>query len=195
MIQVANNTGIPVIVRIPRLDDIPILVDFGADGIMVPVVTLERAKEAIERSKYKPIGNRSLFGSFRAHRISGLSLKDYYQKANDHISLIVQIENLQGMSDIDEILNLEGVDIVTSGRNDISQSLGFPYDASHPKVLEFEDIVIKKSLHYGKIPAMDVQTKNDLIAMKAKGVHMVFSGRDEKFLLNAIRNNLMSLKE
>ena len=194
LIRIANLAGIPIIVRIARLDDIPFFINFGADGIMIPDATLERTKEAIERVKYAPVGQRAMNGSSRALQVSGLSFKEFHKQANDSISLTVQIENLQGMAEIDEILALEGVDLVGSGRQDVSQALGFPGEPNHPKVYEFEDTVIKKALQFGKIPVMVANNKEERDKYMKKGVNVLIAGRDQNFLSDGMRNLVQALR-
>jgi 4-hydroxy-2-oxoheptanedioate aldolase len=193
MIRTANNLEIPLVIRISRMEDISTLINFGADGIMIPDCTFERAKEAVERIKYAPVGMRSMFATSRSMRVSGLSFKEYHKQANDHVTLLVQIEGKRGMADLDKILTLEGVDMVCTGRYDISQSLGVFCEADHPKVDEFEDIVIKKTLQAGKIPFLGGSEKEAQEILSKQDVRMVIVSRDTAILTSgfaAIVKNL-----
>ena len=194
MIRTANNIGLPVFVRISHMEDISMLINFGADGITIPDCTLARAKEAVELIKYAPVGNRSMFGSARAIRVSGLPFKQYYAEANSCVSVAVQIEEQQGMDEIDDILALEAIDIVGSGRNDISQAVGVPCEVTHPKVLAFEDIVIQKALKHGKIPLMIASDKKSRDEMVRKGVRALMVRRDESFMLEGMRVAVKELR-
>ena len=194
MIRVANILDIPVIVRISRMEDISILVSCGADGIMIPDGTLARAKEVIHRAKYAPIGKRSVASGCRAVSVSDLSFKEYHQKANKYISVIIQIEDPQGMAEIDDILKLEGVDMIGSGRSDISQIMGVPGEKQHPKVIEFEDTIIKKTLESGKIPMLHVSDKTDCDVLMQKGVFAMVYGSDEDFLQKAMHSAVQKMK-
>jgi 4-hydroxy-2-oxoheptanedioate aldolase len=195
MIRTANNMDIPIIIRISRMEDISTLINTGSDGIMIPDCTFERAKEAVERMKYAPVGKRSMFATNRAMRVSGLGFKDYHKQANDHIVLVVQIEGQEGMADLDKIIALEGVDLVSTGRYDISQSLGVPCEADHPKVDEFEDIVIKKAFQGGKIPILGAGNEKEArdIFSKQK-VPLLIVSRDIAFLMNGMSALVKSLK-
>ena len=194
MIRVANIIDIPVIVRISRLEDISMLLSHGANGIMIPDGSLARVKEVIHRAKYVPIGKRSMASESRAVRTSGLSFKEYHQKANAHVSVVVQIEDHQGLAELDEILKLEGVDIIGSGRSDIAQVLGVPGEISHPKVIEFEDTIIKKTLEHGKIPMLQVSDTKDRDALLKKGVYVQVFSKDDSFLQKAMRSAVREFK-
>jgi 4-hydroxy-2-oxoheptanedioate aldolase len=194
MIMVANNLQIPLIIRISRMEDISTLINFGVDGIMIPDCTFKRAKEAVERIKYAPVGMRSMFGSSRAMRISGLSFKEYHRQANDRIALIVQIEGLPGMEDIDRILAMEGIDMISTGRYDISQSIGFPCEFDHPKVDEFENIVVQKTLAAGKIPVLGGTENEARDVFSRQEVRMMIVSRDTAVLTKGFNSIVRNLK-
>ena len=196
MIATANNIGIPIIVRISRLEDITMFVSCGADGIMIPDGTYERALETVERAKYAPLGKRSVASSSRAVRISGLGFKEYHKQANKHVSVVVQIEDPRGMADIDKILSLEGVDLVGSGRADIAQALGVPGEPGHPKVDEFEDTIIKKALEYKKLPILMVNANRAAQEkLLKKGVNVMVVSQDFEFMFNGMQAIVQEMKQ
>jgi 2-keto-3-deoxy-L-rhamnonate aldolase RhmA len=195
MIRTANNMDIPMLIRVSRMEDISMLVSTGAFGIMIPDCNYERAKEAVERIKYAPIGNRSMFAGSRAMRTLGFDFKQYYKQANDYVSLFIQIESKEGMDDLDKILALEGVDFVCTGRNDISQSLGVAPDANNQKVLDFEDIVVKKTIKAGKIPFLGAQDEQEACEILAEqDVRILIVSRDIPLLMSGFSMLVKKLK-
>jgi 4-hydroxy-2-oxoheptanedioate aldolase len=195
MIRTANNIEIPIFVRISRMEDISTLINTGANGIMIPECTFKRAQEAVERIKYAPVGKRSMFGLSRAMHVAGLDFKQYYKHANNQIALIVQIEGQEGMADLGRILTLQGVDLISTGRLDISQSLGVPGEANHPIVDEFENKVVLKTLQAGKnliLGASSEKEAQDILAND--NVRMVIISRDIVLLTNGMRNLVKNFK-
>jgi 4-hydroxy-2-oxoheptanedioate aldolase len=187
IIRTANNIKIPIFVRISRMEDISTFINTGANGIMIPECTYERAQEAVARIKYAPAGRRSMFGLSRAMLSAGLDFKEYYNLANDRIALIVQIEGQDGMADIDRILTLKGVDLISTGRLDISQSIGMPGEANHPMVDKFENEVISKALHAGKELILGANTEKDAKNILVKNnVRMLIVSRDIVLLTNGM---------
>jgi 2-dehydro-3-deoxyglucarate aldolase/4-hydroxy-2-oxoheptanedioate aldolase len=177
------------------MEDISMLISTGAFGIMIPDCNYERAKEAVERIKYAPIGNRSMFAGCRVMRAAGLDFKEYYKQANDQASLFIQIESKEGMEDLDKILALEGVDFVCTGRNDISQSLRVAPDANNQKVLDFEDIVVKKTIKAGKIPFLGAQNEQEAHEILARqDVRILIISRDIPLLMSGFSLFVKSLK-
>ena len=57
--------------------------------------------------------------------------------ANEQIAVIVQIEHVKGAQDIENILDVEGVDAVLIGPYDLSGSLGKPGQIDDPEVQRY----------------------------------------------------------
>jgi 4-hydroxy-2-oxoheptanedioate aldolase len=109
------------------------LLDLGAQSILVPMVnTAEEARAAVSAVTYPPEGIRGVSGLTRATRFA--SIPGYHKAARSEIALIVQIETLQAMDAIEEICSVPGVDAVFVGPADLAAALGYPGEASHPKV-------------------------------------------------------------
>src|SRR5579859_5385838 len=99
------------LVRIPENRPMWIekVLDMGCDGIIVPSVnTALEAKQAVAAAKYPPIGERSV-GIARAHGY-GMAFDEYVASANDRVSVLIQIEHIKGVENLEEILNVEGID-------------------------------------------------------------------------------------
>ena len=99
------------------------LLDFGAMGIICPMVnTPEDAQHFVNACRYSPQGKRS-FGPIRASVIHGA---EYHQHANDSILTIAMIETKQGLDNLDAILDIDTLDGIFVGPNDLSIDLGHP---------------------------------------------------------------------
>ena len=122
MMQAMNGSNCTPIVR-PQWNDMVIIkriLDIGAHGVLVPWVnTKEEAEYAVSACKYPPKGLRG-WGPRRA----GLFDPDYLQTANDEILVIVQIETKEAVSNVDDILSVEGIDACFIGPYDLSLSFG-----------------------------------------------------------------------
>jgi 2-keto-3-deoxy-L-rhamnonate aldolase RhmA len=195
MIRTANNVGLLIMVRVARLEDLDMILNFGADGIVVPDCnTVERAKEAISRIKYYPIGARAMYSGARAVRNLDMSFPEYCKVANDRVMLNIQVEDIKAMEYIDEMLSLEGIDMVSSGRGDISQSLGVPGHTDDPRIDEMESALIKKSHEYGKIPVMLTTSKAKVDDYIKQGLRMITVGKDEGLLFTAMKDCVKKMR-
>jgi 4-hydroxy-2-oxoheptanedioate aldolase len=110
--------------------------DTGAHGVMVPVVsTSAGAEEAVRAVKYPPRGERGLAGT-RASRW-GLEegLAAYVERANRETLVVLHIETAEAVEAIDELVAIDGVDVLYLGPIDLSQSLGHTGEPNHPAVV------------------------------------------------------------
>lgn len=191
MFDRARILGIPCQIRVNSIEDINCYLSLGASAIMVPhVESREQAQAAIDMVKYAPIGDRGMSGGVRAVRFGQISRAEYLQTANERIDLIVQIESKRGIEHIDEILSLEGIDMVATGKADLSQSFGVPGQKAHPDVLAAEAFIIKKALEYQKIPTLVAENAARASELREMGVHCYLTGHDESIAFKAIKKHL-----
>jgi 4-hydroxy-2-oxoheptanedioate aldolase len=110
--------------------------DVGAKGVQIPQVqSAEQAREVIRAAKYFPQGERGVCRFVRAANYSSIPRDDYFRQANEAL-VILQVEGKQVLNHLDEILGVEGLDVLFIGPYDLSQSLGVPGQVSHPTVIE-----------------------------------------------------------
>ncbi|MEJ7653757.1 MAG: aldolase/citrate lyase family protein [Chloroflexia bacterium] len=98
----AAMAGTPVapMVRIPwnTPEHFKRVLDAGAWGVVVPMVnSREEAERAVEAVRYPPLGARSVGGSRHALSCEAAPKEDY-ERANDELLLVVQIEHIQPLS-------------------------------------------------------------------------------------------------
>jgi 2-keto-3-deoxy-L-rhamnonate aldolase RhmA len=151
IIAACQNGGTLCLPRIAshNMEMIKRLLDSGADGIIVPMVsTNEEVKQLVSWVKYPPTGKRS-FGVSRAQGY-GFDFDEYTSTWNDVSSLIVQIETAKGVENIKDILSNDEVDAAMIGPYDLSGSLGVPGQIDHPLVNEAAKEVIKACADYDK---------------------------------------------
>lgn len=125
-------------VRVPRLDAAAIgaALDSGADGVLVPnIQTAEQAQQAVHAARFHPHGARGVCRYVRAAEFGAMPGAEYFPNANQ-AKLACQIEGRQAVDQLDEILKVEGIDILFIGPYDLSQSLGCPGEVDSPQVLE-----------------------------------------------------------
>jgi 2-keto-3-deoxy-L-rhamnonate aldolase RhmA len=143
MVRVADLTGVTSIVRVPDNDPKLILrlLDMGAQGIQVPHVQgLEGARKAVNAVRYPPLGERGAAGSTRAAGYGSVPWSEHMRTSNEEILLIAMTEDLKGISEIEEIASLDGVDLISLGPTDLSAALGIT-DPKDPRLRQkFEEL-------------------------------------------------------
>jgi 4-hydroxy-2-oxoheptanedioate aldolase len=119
------DAGKTPLVRVPvgAHDQIKRALDFGAFGIVVPMVlTEEQARAAVSAMKYPPTGNRSVGGSIHSLNYDA-DPATYYERANDEILVILQCEHIETVRNADRIFSVPGVDVIFVGPNDLWASM------------------------------------------------------------------------
>jgi len=79
-----------------------------------------------------------------------------YVQAMDDAIVALMIEKTEAVDNLEEILSVEGIDMVQFGPGDYSLSLGYPGQRSHPKVKEAEIKTIKTALKMGIRPRLEI---------------------------------------
>lgn len=156
----------PAIVRLTSNDanQIKRVMDAGATGIMVPLVnSAADAEAAVRHTYYPPRGTRGV-GLARAQAY-GAGFKSYMDWLSNHAVVVVMIEHINAVNNIDEILDVEGVDAFIIGPYDLSASMGMPGEISHPDVQDAIARTLKAGLAHGK----------------TGGIHVVEPDRDELY--------------
>lgn len=142
----AQNRGVAPIVRVRANDEAEIqrALDLGSAGVQVPQVeTREDARAAVEAARFGPVGSRGLSQYVRAGDYWGSDT--YTDDQNERVLLVVQVEGKRGVDNIDEILDVEGIDAVFLGPYDLSQSLGIPGQVTHERVEALMEEVCKRA--------------------------------------------------
>ena len=125
--------------------------ELDATGIMVPhIMSLADAKDVVEKTRFFPLGRRPLDGGNADGAYCNISLQDYMEDANNSRFVIVQIEDPEPLSDIDEIAAIEGIDMLFFGPGDFSQSIGAPGQWDHPQLVSAQKRVVEACKKAGK---------------------------------------------
>lgn len=138
MITNAKLSGIECIVRLPNNErkDIIKLLDMGASGLLLPMTsTKEDIEKVVMYAKYPPLGKRGV-STMRAHTLyNPPKVLDYMEEANKKVKVFAQIETVDGVKNLESILNVEGVSGALIGPNDLSADYGCLGDDNAKEVL------------------------------------------------------------
>lgn len=79
----------------------------------------------------------------------------------------------EAILDIENILKVEGIDIIFIGPYDLSQSLELPGQISHPLVIEAMNNIVKRAREMGKIVGTFTDTPQAAEMWKKAGVQYI----------------------
>jgi 4-hydroxy-2-oxoheptanedioate aldolase len=127
-IAAVRQGGAAPLVRVPWGDFslVSRALDFGAEGIIAPMInTPADARALAGAAKFPPIGERS-WGPHRATTFAGLTDQSIYlREANDHIVTLAMIETRTALQNFDAIIETSGVDGFFLGPSDLSIALSY----------------------------------------------------------------------
>lgn len=147
--------GSSPVVRPPWNDMVMIkrCLDLGAQTLLIPYVqTAEEAAAAVASTRYPPEGVRGVAGSTRAAGYG--RIRDYLHVAHREICVLVQVETRKSIDNLDAICDVEGVDGVFIGPNDLAAGMGYRGNIAHPEVQDVIADSIKRILAKGKAPGI-----------------------------------------
>mgnify|MGYP000943717200 CR=1 FL=1 len=154
LVRAADLVGASTIVRVPENNPQQILryLDLGAHGVQVPhVKSRDDALRVVDASKYAPKGSRGMGGGRAAdYGLGPVTGEAYLQFANEHTWVSAMIEDREGIDNLDQILTVDGLDIIAIGPNDLAAALGHPGQMNHPDVQRTIDEIIAQAKAAGK---------------------------------------------
>ena len=198
MVVAAEAAGI---VPLLRTQENPYLIErglsVGCRGIMLPMCnTQEIAHQAINWAKYAPLGQRGLcMPRAVTYGVGGLTeMSQFFATENKETQLILQIESMEGVNNLDAILDLPGVDMVFAGPLDLSGSLGLPCQMDHPELEKVLERILQKA-KAKKIP-VGIAAADAALTKKrmAQGFDLITIASDAQFFANGAKTELDAVK-
>ena len=124
------------------------------------VNTKEEAEAMVRACKYAPLGDRSnagLRGDWGIN-VQEYSTKEKYREYldmyNDEVLIAPMIETQQAIDNIDEILSVDGIDVLLIGPSDLSIELGVSLDFEGSEYEKGLDIIAEACKRHGVVPGM-----------------------------------------
>lgn len=139
-------SGLLPVVRVGMLSEAEIarMLDLGLAGIQVPQInTVEQAEKAAKWSRFAPRGLRGVCRFVRAADFSLQARVEYFAQANE-IAVIGMLEGVAGIRNLNEILEVGGIDVLFIGPYDLSQALGVIGEVDNPVVLKEIEVIVSK---------------------------------------------------
>ncbi|KAH7882862.1 Pyruvate/Phosphoenolpyruvate kinase-like domain-containing protein [Phlebopus sp. FC_14] len=187
------------IVRIPATGtssgtswQIKYALDAGARGVLVPMVSSsEKAKEIVADSQFPPAGRRG-FGNPFTQSTWGTTAAEYLKSANEHITVMIQIENREGVANVEEIAAVEGIDVLFIGPYDLSLNLGFPPPSPdpHPEVEKVIQQILQAAHSKGKKCAIYCTSGRQSFKRAGEGFDMINVTSDSGAMTESLARNL-----
>ncbi len=186
-------TPTPALARVAGNDPIAIAqaLDSGVEGIVVPRVNSgAEAAAAVRAARFPPAGERGL-GPARATGY-GAEIASYFSRANDDLLLALQVETREAVDRLDELLAVDGADLLFVGPGDLGASLGIA-DPASPELRAIVTDVIERTRAAGRLTGVFAGTASAAAGWRAAGVDLVILGSDLMWLARGVGATLAEL--
>jgi 4-hydroxy-2-oxoheptanedioate aldolase len=186
-IAAIRQGGAAALVRIPlgAFDVASRVLDFGAEGIIAPMInTVDDAKAFVRAAKYPPLGERS-WGPTRAMTLAGLSdMKTYLRDANDNVVTLAMIETKTALANAEAIAATPGIDVLFVGPSDLSIGLtdGAELDPHSATVEQALDRIVAAARNAGKVAGLYCANAERAVACAKRGIRFMAVASDLAFL-------------
>jgi|SRR5579862_143810 len=198
-VAAVRQGGAAPIVRVP-LGDFALVsraLDFGAEGIIAPMInTPADARAFAAAAKFPPVGERS-WGPHRAMTLGGVTEQAVYlREANDHIVTLAMIETRTALQNFEAIIATPGIDGFFLGPSDLSIALseGKSVDPLSKDVDHELDRMIAGAQKAKKIPGAYCHSAERAAALAKRGVKFLAVSSDLAMLRAGAAAALKTLK-
>jgi 2-keto-3-deoxy-L-rhamnonate aldolase RhmA len=197
-IVAARGADLPTLVRAAAAtpEQIGRALDLGATGVIVPhVSSAAEARDVVRMSHFGP-GGRSYAGTHRAGGFGSLTMREHLAVAAERTTVVVQLEDPEGIAAAADIAAVEGVDAVFIGPSDLTVAMGHD-DTEHPEVLAAIAAGVAAARSVGGMVGALAGGPAALARLRSLGVTLLTAGSDQTFVqagATALRAQLDALE-
>jgi len=194
----ASGTGLVPMVRLAGCDCQAVgrYLDMGAEVIVVPnVVDAAQARRLARAMRYPPRGTRGFAAPAHRGARYGIDLEAHLKDPRGGCYLIVMIESRQGVQNIEEILEIEGVDGVFVGPSDLSADLGCAGDCASPLYAEALERIERAAVLRGKVLGTAPHSGHSIDALLARGHRVLLIGADMPLIRDAMQAQVAAARK
>tara|TARA_B100001750_G_scaffold26708_1_gene17667 strand:+ start:2094 stop:2921 length:828 start_codon:yes stop_codon:yes gene_type:complete len=193
-----NYSGVVPIVRvpIPASHYVTMYLDAGAQGVLAPYCeTVEQVKEVVAATKWRPLKGELAEKAVETGELPSPATKEYLENRNRNNVCIIGIESVPAISNLENILEVDGIDAVFVGPNDLSITLGIPDQYDHPDY----EAALREVISKCRAAETPVLIHHQTVALTQKwfreGARFVLYSSDARTLHNGYRDEFGRIKK
>ena len=189
LLRAMNGYPATPVVRVPVNDRVLIkqFLDLGAQNLLVPMVDTETdAEAAVAAVRYPPRGVRGV-GSALARASRWNAVDGYLSRAEESLSLTVQIESATAVDNAAAIAAVDGIDQVFVGPSDLAASMGLLGQQTHPEVTDAVARTFEAVRSAGKPVGVNAFDPDQAQKYLDTGASFVLVGADVGLMMNGAR--------
>ena len=193
-----NTSGVVPIVRIPIPDShyVTMAMDAGAQGVLAPYCeTVDQVQEVVAAAKWRPLKGEAVDRVVKNGEHVSAATKAYLEDRNRNSIAIIGIESVAAIQNLENILQVPGIDGIFVGPNDLSISLGVPDEYDRREYQDAVKRVIDTSESRGVAVLVHHQTPDLSTFWISQGARFVLHGTDRRALTEGFRSDFGKLRE
>jgi len=198
LLRTSEACGMATMIRVPGLEEgsIKKALDMGASAIKVPgISSVKEAKAAVSYSKFAPEGIRGACPFVRGNGY-GTNRFGCWEEQNKKTVVTILVEGIDGIKNLEEIIAIPGIDVISVGNFDLSLALGVPGQSNHPKVQQAALECARLCAKYGKSCSVQVISPSDAAQYRdAPGVSHFHTELPPTVIYQAFKNICDGIKE
>jgi len=169
--------------------------DIGVDGVMVPTVSSRaEAEAAVASFRYPPEGVRGVAVPVIRAADYGAGTAAYLAEGRHAAILICQIETAGAIDAIDEIVAVDGIDMLFVGPYDLSANLGHLGEPDHPEARRAIGKVEKAAKQAGRWLGTIETAERPGKALFSDGYQLVLGSADVAMLRESATRRIAAVR-
>lgn len=196
-VKAAILTNVTPIIRVSsnNAEAVGKALDIGAKGVQIPnIANAEDAQKAVNYAKFYPFGSRGVCRFVSAANFGELNKHQYFKNSNRNL-LILQVEGKEGMENLEEILEVDGYDMIFIGPYDLSQSIGKPGEIHSNEVKGLINRIAEIVKSKNKFLGTFTDTKEDLEYFKKQGFDYIAYSVDINIFIEKLKETTQAIKK
>lgn len=197
--RTTTHLGMVPAVRIAELtrSSIQVLLDGGVEVLILPDVKgTDDVSRFVELAKYPPLGRRGVSSTpaDRGYTIGAFTPQAIAQ-ANEASHLMALIESDEGYDALDDLLAIDGLDLVGVGLQDWAASLGLSGEAAMKELRPKAEHVLAAVAAADKIGVATVNARDDAQRYRELGARLLVLGVDISVKRAALAARINSVRQ
>lgn len=190
-------TGVCPILRVPDTDPYETIkgLDAGFHGVLVPYCeTADEVRAVVTAARHRPLKGAQHERVRDGQATLNEATARYLAQRNADKVIIIGIESIDAINNLDRILDVEGIDAIFIGPNDLSITLGIPDEFSNPTFIEAYQHIVDTAQKRG-IPAGGHLFNEELVNYWIdKGSRFILFNSDANALQEGYRHTLNRIR-
>ena len=128
-------SGVVPIVRVPIPGShyVTMSLDAGAQGVLAPYCeTVEEVSAVVAAAKWRPLKGALARKAVATGELPSEASREYLEDRSRNVVCLIGIESVPAIENLENILQVRGIDGIFVGPNNLSISLGVPDQLTHP---------------------------------------------------------------